>query len=312
MKLTHGRGHGLGAVLAIGGLTAGLAAAAVAGTPASAAIRRPPLAATEITTATTAFGTALVVGSGRYAGYSLYFITSDHGSSFGCPATPVRTAVGTLLCTGPSGSRQAEWPAMTTSGRPVAGAGVAQGALGTVLRPHVGRQITYDGHPLYLFDSGPGQVTGEGWDEPGLPPWHGVWNLMAPDGRALPWAGMLTSIRLKGRRVLAVPMLTGIGWLDFPVYSYSNDEPGSSACTGACARAWPPVLTSGMPGIGSPAVQGDVETLSGVDGLQVSYSGQPLYLDAGEGIVRSGSGYAATGSGAGQSYDGGTFSLVSP
>ena len=143
-----------------------------------------------------------------------------------------------------------------------------------------GRQITYYGHPLYLFDSGPGQVTGEGWDEPGLPPWHGVWNLMAPDGSALPWAGMLTSIRLKGRRVLAVPMLTGIGWLDFPVYSYSNDEPGSSACTGACARAWPPVLTSAMPGIGSPAVQGDVETLSGPGGLQVSYSGQPLYLDA--------------------------------
>ena len=104
----------------------------------------------------------------------------------------------------------------------------------------------------------------------------------------MPWAGMLTSIRLKGRRVLAVPMLTGIGWLDFPVYSYSNDEPGSSACTGACARAWPPVLTSGMPDIGSPAVQGDVETLSGVDGLQVSYSGQPLYLDAGEGIVNQG------------------------
>ena len=67
-----------------------------------------------------------------------------------------------------------------------------------------------------------------------------------------------------------------------------------------------------MPGIGSPAVRGDVETLSGPGGLQVSYNGQPLYLDASEGIVRSGSGYAATGGGAGQSYGGGTFSLVSP
>ena len=69
---------------------------------------------TVITTAPTAFGRALVVGSGPYAGFSLYFITSDHGRTFGCTSKPVVTPVGTLLCTGPSNDTNAEWPAITT------------------------------------------------------------------------------------------------------------------------------------------------------------------------------------------------------
>jgi len=47
-------------------------------------------------------------------------------------------------------------------------------------RKGVGWQVTYAGHPLYLFDQQPGAVTGEGWFEPGLPPWHGIWWLMSP------------------------------------------------------------------------------------------------------------------------------------
>jgi hypothetical protein len=54
---------------------------------------------------------------------------------------------------------------------------VSQRLLGRVKRSF-GEQVTYAGHPLYLFDTMAGAVTGEGWDEPGLPPWHGVWSLM--------------------------------------------------------------------------------------------------------------------------------------
>ena len=52
--------------------------------------------------------------------------------------------------------------------------------LGTVYSKGVGTQITYRGYPLYLFDEMPGQVSGEGWFEPGLPPWFGVRWVMSP------------------------------------------------------------------------------------------------------------------------------------
>jgi len=57
----------------------------------------PAATGTVIATATTTFGTALVVGSGKYAGYSLYFITSDSGTTFGCPSTSVSTPFGSIL-----------------------------------------------------------------------------------------------------------------------------------------------------------------------------------------------------------------------
>jgi predicted lipoprotein with Yx(FWY)xxD motif len=295
---------------------AALAAATVAAVgstadPAAAATAR---GGTVITTANTPFGRALVVGSGPFAGFSLYFITSDHGSHFGCTATPVSTPVGKLLCTGPSNDHQAEWPAITTTGKPIARGGVRQSELGTVKRAHVGTQITYYGHPLYLFDSGPGQVTGEGWDEPSLPPWHGVWNLIAPSGKAAPWAGTLTTIKIGRKKVLAVQMLTGVGWINFPVYSYSKDRKysGHSNCTGACARAWPPVLTSGKVGVTYWRLQHGAGTLHTPGGIQVSYKGKPLYLFSNEGLTKTATGYATLGNGNGISFRGGTFRLVSP
>jgi predicted lipoprotein with Yx(FWY)xxD motif len=297
-------------IVAITALAAGVTGLPVlAGTAAYAATSAAK--GTVITTATNAFGTSLIVGSGKYAGFTLYFITSDHGRKFGCTSKPVTTPVGKLLCTGPSNDGNAEWPAITTTGAPVAGAGVSQKLLGTVRRARVGRQITYAGHPLYLFDRGPGQVTGEGWDEPGLPPWHGLWYLMAPSGRALPWAGTLTTTKIGGKKVLAAPMLTAVGWIDFPVYSYSKDTSSRSMCTGSCARAWPPMLTSGRPGLSKGLSKAKLGTLRTPEGTQVRYHGKPLYLFGLEGLTKTATGYAATGSGNGVSARGGTFRLIS-
>jgi predicted lipoprotein with Yx(FWY)xxD motif len=281
--------------------------------PAAASAAAKPTG-TVIATRPGPFGTMLVVGSGKYAGYSLYLLTSDQPSGSVCTATIIKTLPGGPgSCAGPSNDQKAEWPAITTVGSPVAGAGVTQSLLGVLKRPGIGGQVTYAGHPLYLFDQGPGQVTGEGWDEPTLPPWHGLWWLVSPTGVPLAWPGTLTTTHIGGRAVLAALMFTGIGWEPFPVYSYSKDSASTSACTGPCAAAWPPDLTNGRAAlVGSlPAV--DVATIKRADGTtQLTYKGKPLYLDGSEGIGLVGGIFAATGDGNGAKADGGTFQLVSP
>jgi predicted lipoprotein with Yx(FWY)xxD motif len=300
-----GRLLGVVAVLAFGAGALGLPALAGTATASSTG--------TVISTANTAYGKALVVGSGKWAGYSLYFITSDHGTTFGCTSTPVKTAIGKLLCTGPSSDKKAEWPAITTTGSPVAGTGVTQSLLGTVERSF-GEQITYAGHPLYLFGSQPGKVTGEEWDEPGLPPWHGIWYLMAPTGLALPWAGTLTTMTIEGQTVLAAQMMTQAGSTDFPLYSFSSDTPSHSACgTGACARAWPALLTSGDPTVSAGLSSSKVSTLHSRQGTQVRYDGEPLYFYAFETVkVTSSGSFSPKGSGANLYSYGGLWSLVTP
>jgi predicted lipoprotein with Yx(FWY)xxD motif len=52
------------------------------------------------------------------------------------------------------------WPAVTTSGRPMAGSGVRQSLIGTIRLASGARQVTYAGHPLYTYvgDTSPGQT----------------------------------------------------------------------------------------------------------------------------------------------------------
>jgi predicted lipoprotein with Yx(FWY)xxD motif len=287
-------------------------------TPALASTASPAAAAkassgTEIIVADTAFGPALAVGSGAYKGYTLYFISSDHGQSFGCTTTQVSTPFGPIICTGPSNDKNAEWPAITTSGAPVAGPGVIQALLGRVYRKGVGYQVTYAGHPLYLFDQMPGSVTGEGWDEPGLPPWHGVWWLMSADGQPLPWAGTLATTTVDGHTVLAESFLTGDGWVNFPVYTFSGDGSYYAVCSASvsCARAWPPLLTSGQParnGVPS-AGMGEVSIPGGL--TQVTWAGHPLYLFGDEMLKALSNGKVAPeGNGNNVQAFGGTFTLV--
>jgi len=269
---------------------------------------------TQITTSQGPFGTMLVVGSGKYAGYTLYYISSDVPPTYGCTTTIMTLGGQSGSCTGPSNDQKAEWPAITTTGAPIAGTGVKQNLLGTVTRTGIGSQVTYAGHPLYLFDGGPGQVFGEGWDEPGQPPYHGLWWLMAPSGLPLAWPGTLSTVTVgAGRTVLGAVMFTGGGFKTVPVYSFSGDTSGSSACTGACAVTWPPVLTSSSSGATKGLDASKLGSIKRSDGtVQVTYDNKPLYLYGDETPVKTSAGFAVVGNGNGVKASGGSFDLVTP
>jgi predicted lipoprotein with Yx(FWY)xxD motif len=78
-----------------------------------------------------------------------------------------------------------------------------------------------------------------------------------------------------------------------PLYTYSADEAGAtaSACTGGCASAWPPLMTSGTPTAG-PGVTG---TLGKLSSGQVTWNGHPLYTFASDSAAGNPTGDGVSG-----------------
>jgi predicted lipoprotein with Yx(FWY)xxD motif len=90
------------------------------------------------------------------------------------------------------------------------------------------------------------------------------------------------------------------------VYLWTKDSTGMSACSGACAGAWPPVTTTGTVTASGGAKSSDLGTITRSDGTkQVTYDGHPLYFFSGD----SGPGMA---SGQGNDGFGAKWWLVSP
>jgi predicted lipoprotein with Yx(FWY)xxD motif len=62
------------------------------------------------------------------------------------------------------------------------------------------------------------------------------------------------------------------------VYMFEADKGGTSACSGACAQLWPPVIASGQPTAAGGAIASKLSTITRSDGSkQVTYNGHPLY-----------------------------------
>ena len=85
------------------------------------------------------------------------------------------------------------------------------------------------------------------------------------------------------------------------LYLFEKDAGGKSACTGACANAWPPAVVTGAPTAGAGLDASKLSTLERDDGTtQIVYNGHPLYTFAGD---------ASAGQAGGQG-SGGTWFLV--
>jgi predicted lipoprotein with Yx(FWY)xxD motif len=71
------------------------------------------------------------------------------------------------------------WPALTTKGKPLAGTGAKKSLLGTTKLPNGKLQVTYAGHPLYVYsgDFGPHQT-----DYVGFPQFGGTWYAINANG----------------------------------------------------------------------------------------------------------------------------------
>ncbi|HEV2637096.1 MAG TPA: hypothetical protein VGX23_18220 [Actinocrinis sp.] len=74
-------------------------------------------------------------------------------------------------------------------------------------------------------------------------------------------------------------VLTGPNGLT--LYRFDPDTTTTSACTGGCAKVWPPV--TGMPTAGSGVIAADLGTITLADGtVQATYQGHPLYTYSGD------------------------------
>jgi predicted lipoprotein with Yx(FWY)xxD motif len=247
-----------------------------------------------VSAASTSFGRVLVVGSGPYAGCSLYMLTTDQlhalsGARFGCSdlANVLKEACDTGL-----------WPALLTKGAPVAGPGINPTLLGTVTRTDMGlkgvssvKQVTYAGQPLYrvFLDKAPGDTQGADLVDPVTSP-PGVWYLVHPS-RGTPAPGR-AQLRLEtapvrgagpGETVLAATMdddFSVFPKATFPVYTLSRGgHHGGGGCQGLCAVYWPPLLTSEQPEAGPGVNRHALGVIARPDGShQVTYNGRPLYL----------------------------------
>jgi predicted lipoprotein with Yx(FWY)xxD motif len=153
-----------------------LAAAALAGAALSAAAFASA-GHPSVSLRATRLGSVLVAGNGR----TLYLFTADRKTS---------------TCTG---ACAAAWPPLLAKGSLVAGAGVKSALLGTVRRSDGTRQVTYAGHPLYLFalDVRAGQTKGEG-----IAHFGGRWFVLSPKGLKV------VAARTEGGTVVRPPVTT--------------------------------------------------------------------------------------------------------
>jgi predicted lipoprotein with Yx(FWY)xxD motif len=93
---------------------------------------------------------------------TLYMFQKDSGATSAC-----------------SGACAVNWPPLRANGKPTLGTGADSSLAGTTTRSDGKPQVTYNGHPLYLFsgDAKAGDTNGEG-----VSAFGGLWYAVSPAG----------------------------------------------------------------------------------------------------------------------------------
>jgi predicted lipoprotein with Yx(FWY)xxD motif len=112
-------------------------------------------------TNSSSLGSILVNSTGR----TLYLFKADSSTKSAC-----------------TGACATAWPPLLASGKTIAGTGLTASKLSTITRSGGIHQVTYNGHPLYLFikDKKPGQTTGQG-----LTAFGAAWFAVSPAGKQI-------------------------------------------------------------------------------------------------------------------------------
>jgi predicted lipoprotein with Yx(FWY)xxD motif len=130
-----------------------------------AATASPPKTSTgasaTLEVASSSLGSILVNSTGR----TLYLFKADVGAKSAC-----------------TGACATAWPPLLATGKPTAGTGLTASKLATITRSDGTQQVTYNGHPVYLFikDKKPGQTTGQG-----VTAFGAAWYALTPAGNQI-------------------------------------------------------------------------------------------------------------------------------
>ena len=157
---------GVVAVLAVALLAAGCGGGSAGGgglygsqsQPSTASAGATPAGAAKVGVGATKLGRVVV----NSAGHTLYLFEKDSNGQSAC-----------------DGACATYWPPLISTGAPVALTGVNQALVGATKRADGTEQVTYAGHPLYLYvlDRKPGDTTGEGSTDFGA-----GWDALTPAG----------------------------------------------------------------------------------------------------------------------------------
>jgi predicted lipoprotein with Yx(FWY)xxD motif len=138
------------------------------------------------------------------------------------------------------------------------------GEFGVSERTDGGRQVTYNGWPLYYWvrDQNVGDTTGQSVGD--------VW-----------WVANINPVV----RLLEHPRHGNIlvGPTGMTLYRFTNDADGVSNCAGGCAMRWPPLVggfnrSAGVAPLTGEGVSGEIGIIERDDaGMQVTFDGEPLY-----------------------------------
>jgi len=157
-------------------------------------------------------------------------------------------------------------PLLITDGNPVAGEGVDGNLLGVLTRTDGGRQVMFNGLPLYYYapDTTIGDTNGQGVGK--------SWFIVKPNTTTVGNQGV--SVHMTQNAALGPILVDSKGRT---LYRFTKDSENTSVCYDQCANVWPPLLV-GATDATLDGVGGTVGATVRNDGnRQVTYGGMPLY-----------------------------------